>query len=67
MFFFGGICVKKIKQFFKGIKKETKAVRWPDGKSLYKNSVICVFMLVFFGLFFYALDAILGLIIGGIQ
>ena len=21
----------------KGIKKETKAVRWPDGKSLYKN------------------------------
>lgn len=59
--------MKKIKTFIKGIKKETKAVRWPDGKSLYKNSVICVFLLVFFGLFFYALDAILGLIIGGIQ
>ena len=59
--------MKKVKNFVKGIKKETKAVRWPDGKSLVKNSVICVSMLVFFGLFFYALDAILGLIIGGIQ
>ena len=56
--------MKKIKNFFKGIKKETKSVRWPDGKNLFKNSVISVFLLVFFGLFFYGLDALLGFVIG---
>lgn len=56
--------MKKIKGFFKGIKKESKAVRWPDGKTLFKNSIITVTLLVFFGLFFYALDAIFGFIIG---
>ena len=59
--------MKKIKNFFKGIKKETKAVRWPDGKSLLKNSVISVSLLIFFGLFFYALDALLGFVIGRIS
>ena len=56
--------MKKIKNFFKGIKKETKSVRWPDGKSLVKNSAICVALLVFFGLFFYGLDALFGIVIG---
>ena len=56
--------MKKIKGFFIGIKKESKAVRWPDGKSLLKNSVISIVLLVFFGLFFYALDAFFGFIIG---
>lgn len=59
--------MKKIKNFFKGIKKESKAVRWPDGKSLFKNSVISLTLLVFFGLFFYALDALFGFIIGRIS
>ena len=56
--------MKKIKGFFKGIKKESKAVRWPDGKSLLKNSVVSIVLLVFFGLFFYGLDALFGFIIG---
>ncbi len=64
VFFFGGIFVKKIKSFFKGIKKEAKAIRWPDGKNMVKYSCITVVMLIFFGLFFYASDALFALIRG---
>ena len=56
--------MKKIKKFFNGVKKEGKAVRWPDGKGLVKYSCITIVMLVFFGLFFYALDAIFSLLGG---
>ena len=54
--------MKKIKKFFNGVKKEAKAVRWPDGKGLVKYSCITVVMLAFFGLFFYGLDAIFTVI-----
>jgi len=54
--------MKKIKSFFKGVKKETKMVRWPDGKKLFKYSVITVCMLVFFGLYFFGLDALFALV-----
>ena len=54
--------MKKIKAFFKGVKKEGKTVRWPDGKGLAKYSCITVLMLVFFGLFFYGLDALFALV-----
>ena len=54
--------MKKIKSFFKGVKKESKAVRWPDGKTLVKYSCITIVMLVFFGLFFYGLDALFAVI-----
>jgi preprotein translocase SecE subunit len=64
VFFFGGIFVKKIKSFFKGIKKEAKAVRWSDGKTLLKYSCITILMLVFIGLFFYGLDALFAVIRG---
>ena len=56
--------MKKIKAFFKGVRKEGKAVRWPSGKELFKYSYITVFMLVFFGLFFYSLDALFAFIRG---
>jgi len=56
--------MKKIKGFFKGVKKETKAVRWPDGKSTFKYSLITVVMIVFFGLFFYGLDALFAFVRG---
>lgn len=49
--------MKKIKSFFKGIKKESKMVRWPDAKVLTKYSVISILMIVFFALYFYGLDA----------
>ena len=56
--------MKKIKRFFKGVKKESKAVRWPDGSTLVKYSCITIVMLVFFGLFFYGLDALFAFIRG---
>ena len=54
--------MKKLKTFFKGIKKEAKAVRWSDGKTLFKYSCITILMLVFVGLFFYGLDALFAVI-----
>lgn len=54
--------MKKIKSFFKGITKEAKTVRWPSGKSLLKYSVVTIIMIVFFGLFFYGLDALFAVL-----
>ena len=56
--------MKKIKSFFKGVKKEASASRWPDGKSLFKYSTITIMLLVFVGLFFYGLDALFAAIRG---
>ena len=56
--------MKKIKSFFKGIKKESKMVRWPDGKSLSKYSIISILMVVFFGIYFYGLDALFAFLRG---
>ena len=56
--------MKKLKKFFKGVKKEGKVVRWPNGKGLVRYSIITIVMLVFFGLFFFGLDALFALIRG---
>ena len=56
--------MKKLKGFFKGVKKEGKTVRWPSGKDLFNYSIITIVMLVFFGLFFYGLDALFAFIRG---
>lgn len=56
--------MKKIKSFFKGVKKESKTVRWPDFKTLTKYSCITVVLIVFFGLFFYLLDFLFTLVRG---
>ncbi len=42
-----------MKDFFGGVKKEAKRTRWPKGKEMLKNSVICLAMIAFFALFFY--------------
>ena len=56
--------MKKIKSFFKGVKKEAKTVKWLDGKTLVKYNSITVVMLVFFRLFFYGLDALFAFVRG---
>ncbi len=56
--------MKKIKSFFKGVKKELKIVRWPSSKGLVKYSTVTVILLAFFGLFFYILDAVFAFIRG---
>lgn len=50
--------MKKIKSFFKGVKKEAKMVRWPQGKDLLKYSVMVLSLMIFFGLYFYLLDVL---------
>ena len=54
--------MKKIKSFFKGVRKEAKTVRWPDAKTLVKYSCITIVMLIFFGAYFYGLDALFMLL-----
>ena len=58
--------MKKIKNFFKGVKKEAKTVRWPDAKTTVKYSCITVVMLVFFGVYFLGLDALFTVLKEGI-
>ena len=50
--------MKKIKAFFKGIKKEAKMVRWPNAKDMLKYSVMVLALMLFFGLYFYLLDVL---------
>ena len=48
----------KIKSFFKGVDKERKMVRWPNGKDMVKYSVMVLTLMAFFGLYFYLLDVL---------
>lgn len=50
--------MKKIKAFFKGVKKESKMVKWPSGKDTLKYSTMVLVLMVFFGLYFYLLDVL---------
>lgn len=50
--------MNKIQSFFKGIKKEAAMVRWPSGKDMLKYSAVVLFLMIFFGVYFYGLDVI---------
>ena len=56
--------MENIKNFFIGVKKEAKRTHWPKGKSMVKNSVICITMIAFFGLFFYGMDVLFAFLRG---
>ncbi len=56
--------MKKILNFFHGVKKEVKRSHWPTGKELVKYSVITIVMILFFGVFFYGLDVIFAFLKG---
>ena len=53
---------KKIGKYFKGVLKEIKRIRWTSGKDLLKYSVATVLFVLFFGVYFYAIDWIALLI-----
>ena len=53
-----------MRDFFSGVKKEAKRTRWPKAKELFKNSIICLFMIAFFGVFFYAFDVLFAFLRG---
>lgn len=54
--------MKKIKSFFKDVKKEVSKVKWPTKKDMFKYSLTVVLFIVFFALFFSAIDVIVALI-----
>ena len=48
--------INGIKNYFKGVKKEISRIRWTNGKDLVKYSVATVLFVLFFGVYFYAID-----------
>ena len=47
---------KKILKYFKGVGKEINRIKWTNGKDLVKYSIATVCFVLFFGLYFYAID-----------
>ena len=54
--------MKKIVEYFKGVKKEVSRIRWTSKKDLLKYSTATVAFMVFFSLFFYAIDMLVALL-----
>lgn len=50
--------MKKIARYFSGVKKEISRVRWLGKKNLVKFSIATICFVVFFSLYFYAIDYI---------
>lgn len=53
---------RKISRYFKGVGKELKRIRWTSKKELFKYSICTLVFVLFFGLYFYAIDWIALLI-----
>lgn len=49
---------ERIVRFFVGLKKELKRVHFPSRKDLIKYSIATVVFVIFFALFFYAIDVL---------
>ena len=54
--------MSKIKDFFSDMKTEAKRIRWCKGKELFKNVIVTIFTIVFFALFFMAIQYIIALV-----
>ena len=48
-----------IKAWFKGVISEFKKVRWPNKKEMIEYSIATIVFILFFGLFFYAIELIM--------
>ena len=49
-------------EYFKGVKKEISRIKWTSKKELLKYSVSTVVFMLFFGVFFYAIDLLVALL-----
>ena len=47
---------KSISKYFKGVGTEIKRIKWTTTKDLVKYSIASVVFVIFFGLYFYAID-----------
>ena len=45
-----------ISKYFRGVGTEIKRIRWTSGKELIKYSIASVAFVLFFGIYFYAID-----------
>ena len=54
--------MKKIKNFFTGVKKEAHKVRWPNKKEMTIYSFATIMCVLVFGLFFTGLDFLISLV-----
>jgi len=50
----------KIKNWFKSVGKEVSKVKWPSKKEMIKYSIATIVFVVFFGLFFYAIELVMA-------
>lgn len=57
-----GNVFKRIGGYFSGVAKEIKRIRWTNKKDLVKYYVATVVFVLFFGLYFYAIDWIVLLV-----
>ena len=49
-------------EYFKGVKKEMSRIRWTSKKELIKYSLSTITFMLFFGVFFYAIDLLVALL-----
>lgn len=54
--------MKKIVDYFKGVKKEISRIKWVSKKDLFKYSISTIVFMLFFGVFFYAVDLLVALL-----
>lgn len=59
--------MNKVKGFFHGVKKEVSRIHWPNKKILVNYSLVCVLLIIFFGVYFYGLDALFAFLKGVIK
>lgn len=53
---------KKVSKYFKGVLKEVKRIRWTNKKDLLKYSIASIMFVMFFALYFYAIEWIAVLV-----
>ena len=54
--------MKKIKEYFKDVKKEVSKVKWPSRKNMTKYTITTVLFILFFALLYVSLDLIIALV-----
>ena len=47
-------------EYFKGVKKEFSRIKWASRKELVKYSLSTILFMLFFGVFFYAIDLLVA-------
>lgn len=54
--------MSKIVGYFKGVRKEISRIKWTSKKDLLKYSISTIVFMLFFGVFFYAIDLLVALL-----